>query len=111
MRTLSRVRRQRKALLSGLARALILHGKIKTTEAKAKELRPAIEKLITRARTNTLASRRMILAQFANEREVADKLIAEIAPRYKDRPGGYTRITKLPPRASDAAKEAIIEFV
>jgi len=110
-RKFGRTKNQRNALLEGLAVSLIRDGKIMTTEAKAKELRPMIEKLVTRARINTLANRRLIITRLGNQPEMAGKLIEKIAPNYVDRAGGYTRITKLPPRASDAAAQAIIEFV
>ena len=109
-RTLGRSRDQRTALMRNLAESLILHGKIKTTEAKAKELRPFIEKLVTMARKGTLAARRTVASRLARE-DVARKLVADIAPKYADRAGGYTRITKLSPREGDGAKMAVIEFV
>ena len=99
------------ALIRSLARALILHGKIETTEAKAKELQRFVEKLVTKSRKDNLASYRMILSQFSNEERVAKKLKEEIAPRYVDRNGGYTRITKIHAPSHDARKRAIIEFV
>lgn len=108
MRKFSRKRDPRKALLRGLAESLILHEKIKTTEAKAKELRPYIEKLITKAKKQTLASRRNLLKLFSNN--IVRKL-EEISRRYIERQGGYTRIIKLIPRGTDAAKMARIEFV
>jgi len=108
-RRLSRKQNQRKALLKSLASALILNEKIKTTEAKAKELRPFVEKFITQAKKDNLASRRL-LAKFFSPR-VVKKLIAEIGLRYKDRRGGYSRIIKLGPRKSDGTKMAIIELV
>lgn len=108
-RELSRKEDQRKALLKSLASALILNERIKTTEAKAKELRPVIEKFITRAKKNNLASRKQ-LARFFPPR-IVKKLIDEIGPRYKERRGGYTRVIKLGARKSDGAKMAIIEFV
>lgn len=110
-RILSRKRDQRKALLRSLARNLVLKEKISTTEAKAKEVRPFVEKLITKAKKGDLSSFRLVLSALANEKETARKLIKEIAPRYKARPGGYTRIIKLGPRKSDGARMAIIEFV
>lgn len=109
IRKLSRPRSQRKALLKGLARSLILGEKIRTTEAKAKELRPFVEKIITKARKNNLAAFRDLRALF--EQRVVSKLTKEIAPRYKERAGGYTRIIKLGPRRGDSAKMAIIELV
>lgn len=100
---------QRKALLKSLATALILNGRIKTTEAKAKSLRPEFEKLITKAKTNTIHSKRLINGFL--HKDVAKKLITEIAPRYASRNGGYTRIIKLGARKSDSAKMAYIEIV
>jgi len=108
-RKLSRKRNQRKALLKSLARALFLNEKIKTTEAKAKEVRMFAEKLITRARKGDLASRRILAKYFS--KNIVKKLVDEIGPRYKKRKGGYTRIIKLGPRKSDGAKMAIIELV
>lgn len=105
-----RERDQRRALLRSLARSLIKHGKIKTTEAKAKALRPLVEKMVTRARTGGLSNRRLLISRLGAEAEVK-KLLDEIGPRYTDRLGGYTRITKLPPRTSDGSPEAVIEFV
>lgn len=110
-RKFGRPRNQRKALLQGLAVSLVRDEKIMTTEAKAKELRPMIEKLITKARNNTLANRRMIITRLGNQPTTAKKLIDEIAPKYAERAGGYTRITKLPARGGDASPRAIIEFV
>ena len=110
-RKFGRERNQRRALLRSLALSLIVRKKIKTTEAKAKELRPYIEKIVTQARTNTLNSRRIILSRLFNRDKEIKKLFDEIAPKYKDHKGGYTRIIKLLPRKSDSAKMAIIEFV
>ncbi len=101
---------QRRALLRSLAEGLIKHGRIVTTEAKAKELRPYIEKLVTTARTGTLASERLVISRLGTAAR-AKKLVKEIAPKYKERAGGYTRIIKLSPRTSDSAKMAMIEFV
>jgi len=108
-RKLSRKRKQRKALLRSLARALFLKEKIKTTEAKAKEVRPFAEKLITKAKKGDLSSRRILLRYFS--KDLVKKLVDEIGPRYKERKGGYTRIIKLGPRQSDGARMAIIELV
>jgi large subunit ribosomal protein L17 len=102
---------QRHALLKGLVLSLISHGKIQTTEAKAKELRPFVEKMITKANLGTLSSRRLIISRLYNLTSEANKLINEIAPKYKNVSGGYTRITKLPRRAGDASKMAVIEFI
>ncbi len=108
-RKFSRKRDQRKALLKLLARAVFLHGRIKTTEARAKEVSKFVEKCITRGRKGDLSSRRILLRYFS--KDVTKKIVDEIAPRYKDRPGGYTRIVKLGRRISDGAKMAIIELV
>ncbi len=105
---------QRKALLSNQAAALITHGRIRTTVAKAKALRPVVEKLVTLGKKGDLHSRRQAIAflpQSKSGKEVVSKLFGEIAEACKDRPGGYCRITKLGTRASDAAPMAYIEFV
>lgn len=108
-RKFGRTRNQRKALLNSLLRGLIKNGKIKTTEAKAKELRPLIEKIVSRSRRGDLASRRYVGRHLAESG--VKKLFDEIGPRYKERPGGYTRISKIPSRKSDASRMSIIEFV
>jgi len=110
-RTFGRSKNQRSALLKGLAASLIEHGSIMTTEAKAKELRPSVEKMVTKAKNPTLSNRRLLLSSLYNNTEVVEKLIAEVAPKFADRAGGYTRITKLVQRQGDAAKMAVIEFV
>jgi large subunit ribosomal protein L17 len=97
--------------MRGLAASLITHGRIMTTEAKAKELRPAIEKMVTKAKNPTLANKRLILSELYNNTLVANKLFTDIAPKFTDRPGGYTRITKLVARKGDASPMAVIEFV
>jgi large subunit ribosomal protein L17 len=101
----------RKALLRGLALSLIEKGRIKTTEAKAKSVRPMVEKIITAGKKETLAARRQVLRELYNNEKATGKVFKEIAPKYAGRAGGYTRILKLPRRPSDAAREAIIEFV
>ena len=111
VRKFGRPSNQRRALLKSLALALINHGRIETTEAKAKELRPYVEKLVTKAKDNTIASKRLMVARLMNRKEESKKLFEEIAPKYKDQKGGYTRIMKLPQRQGDAAKMALIEFV
>lgn len=111
VRKFGRNKNQRNALLKGLVLSLIAHGKIETTEAKAKELRPIIEKIITKAKVGTLSSKRIIISRLYNKTAEVNKLINEIVPKYKDRTGGYTRISKLPRREGDASKMAIIEFV
>jgi len=108
-RKLSRKRDQRKALLKSLARSLFLNEKIKTTEAKAKEISGSAEKLITRAKKGDLSSRRYLAKFFS--RDLVKKLVDEIGPRYKSRKGGYTRIIRLGPRKSDGARMVVIELV
>lgn len=108
-RKFGRLRDDRKALLRSLLRAMVLQKKITTTEAKAKELRPQLEKLVSRAKEGGLTTHRF-LAKKASK-EVAQALIQEIAPQYKERQGGYTRIIKLPRKRGSGAKMARIEFV
>ncbi len=100
---------QRK-ILSNLASSLIIEEKVTTTAARAKTLRPYVEKIITKARRGDLHSRRLILRKIQNN-DVVTKLFDDVAPRYEDRPGGYTRIVKLGPRRGDGAEMAIIELV
>ncbi len=97
-------------IISNLARSLFAEGRIRTTEAKAKRLRPQAERLITFAKRGDVASRRQVLT-VVRDKEVVHKLFAEIAPRFADRPGGYTRILKLGPRPGDSAPMALIELV
>lgn len=108
-RILSRPKSQKKALLKALATSLLLYGKIKTTEAKAKELRVVAEKYITRAKVNSPFNQRLLTQYISSP--ALKKLFGEIAPQYLQRQGGYTRITKLGPRKSDGAKMVIIELV
>ena len=100
----------RKALYANLTGSLIEHGRIKTTEAKAKAVRPIAEKMITLGRRGDLAARRQALA-FLRSQEVVHLLFAEVAPRFADRNGGYTRIVKIGPRPGDGAQTAYLEFV
>ena len=102
---------QRRALLVQLAGSLIKHGKIKTTLAKAKSVKPFVEKLITKAKNPTLGNTRLILGQLENSKIITNKLIKEVGPKYDKRPGGYTRIIKLPARQGDASPMAFIELV
>ena len=97
-------------IIANLARSLFIEGRIRTTEAKAKRLRPQAERLITFAKRGDLASRRHVLT-VVRDKAVVHKLFAEIAPRFADRPGGYTRILKLGPRPGDSAPMALIELV
>src|SRR3989344_2881163 len=112
-RKFGRVRKVRNALVNSLALNLIVREKIKTTEPKAKELRPFIEKLVTQAKENkgkNAATRRLVISKLSNRDREVKKLFEVIAPKYVDRAGGYTRIIKLGARKSDGAKMAIIEF-
>lgn len=111
-RKFGRVKKQRVALMRSLALSLIKHESIKTTEAKAKSLRPFIEKLVTNAKKgDTVAGRRLIVSKLGQKSDEVAKLFEDIAKRYEKRAGGYTRVTKLSPRNSDASPMAIIEFV
>ena len=110
VRKFGRVRNVRRALLSSLASNLFVREKIKTTLPKAKELRPFAEKLVTRAKKNDLATKRLIIAKLGTQNGVK-KLFEVIAPKYIDKKGGYTRIIKLGARAVDGAPMAIIEFI
>jgi large subunit ribosomal protein L17 len=109
-RKLGRDSAQRKALYSNLAGALIEHGRIKTTEAKAKEVRPIVEEMITLGKRGDVAAHRHAVA-FLRSKAVTHRLFSEVAPRFTDRPGGYTRIVKLGPRQGDAALMVYLEFV
>ncbi|MDW6060682.1 50S ribosomal protein L17 [Streptomyces sp. FXJ1.4098] len=97
-------------MLANLATSLFEHGRIKTTEAKARRLRPVAEKLITKAKKGDLHNRRLVL-QTIRDKSVVHTLFTEIGPRYENRPGGYTRITKIGNRRGDNAPMAIIELV
>ena len=108
---LSRTASHRKALLRNLCKEVIDHERIQTTEAKAKAVRPEVEKLITLAKRGDLHARRQALFQLGQDKFVVYKLFEEVAPRYADRPGGYTRILKLGPRRSDATEMVLLELV
>ena len=97
-------------MLANLATSLFKHGRIQTTETKAKRLRPLAERLITKAKRGDLAARRLVLTT-VRDKDVVYALFSDIAPRYANRPGGYTRIVKTGPRKGDAAPMAIIELV
>lgn len=108
-RKFGRSQKQRRALLTHLAVAFFEHGKILTTEAKAKEIQPIIEACITKTREGTRENRRELLRRFP--RRTALKIIREVAPRYHGRNGGYTRVIKVERRKSDGAPRAILQFV
>ena len=110
-RKLSRKTGPRKALYKSLIVAVLRYEQIKTTEARAKEVRGQVERVITLAKEGSLASRRRIVAALPDEPLVVDKLINEIAPKYGERSSGYTRIVKLGPRAGDAAPMVQLELV
>lgn len=108
-RKFGREKAERVALKRSLLRSLALRGRIQTTEAKAKEIRPAMEKLVTRAKNPTLANRRFLVSAIGDEQAV--KKVVTLAESYKERAGGYLRIVKMVERKGDAAKMALIEFV
>lgn len=110
-RKLSRSPSHRKALLMNLSREVINHERIKTTQAKAKAVKPEVEKLITLGKRGDLHARRQALAALGQDKFVVYKLFEEVAPRYVDRPGGYTRILKLGQRPSDATEMVYLELV
>ncbi len=109
-RKLGRDSAHRKALYANLASALIEHGRIQTTEAKAKEVRPVVEQMITLGKRGDVSAHRQAVA-FLRSKPIAHKLFAEVAPRFADRPGGYTRIVKIGPRQGDAAPMVYLELV
>jgi large subunit ribosomal protein L17 len=100
----------RRALYSNLAGALFIHGRIETTEAKAKAVKPFAEKMITLGKRGDLHARRQALSELRSQ-NVVHELFAEVAPRFAERPGGYTRIIKLGPRQGDAAEMVYLELV
>jgi large subunit ribosomal protein L17 len=108
---LSRSASHRKALLMNLSRELITHERIETTEAKAKAVKPDLERLITLAKRGDQHARRQAMARLGQDKFVVYKLFEEIAPRYSERPGGYTRILKLGPRRSDSTEMVLLELV
>jgi len=110
VRKFGREKTQRHALMRSLARNLIRDSRIQTTLAKAKEIRPFVEKLVTTAKAGTVASRRLLVTRIQGQPEVK-KLVDTIAPKYKDRNGGYTRIVRMPQRDLDNSPMALIEFV
>src|SRR3989338_5067962 len=108
--TLDRKTAARRSLLANLAESLVLYEKIKTTKAKAKALRPYVERLITRAKMQTLAARRELMKTLYTQNAIK-KLMENVGPRYKERSGGFTRIIMLKNRKGDGAEEVLIEFV
>ena len=110
-RKFGRTRDQRKQLMRSLARSVILHERVQTTEARAKSIRPYVEKIVTKAADNTLATRRLLLSRFNNDKAVVDKLLHTLGPKYKEQKGGYTRITKVESRQGSGRTVAVIEFV
>lgn len=110
MRKFGRGKNQRNALMKTLATSLISKGKIKTTTAKAKSLRPFVEKLVTLSKNENLASRRLIISRIGDN-AASKKLFLELGKEFKGRNGGYTRIIKLPNRVKDASPMSVIEFV
>jgi large subunit ribosomal protein L17 len=110
-RKLSRSASHRKALLMNLSREVIDHERIKTTEAKAKAVKPQVERLITLAKRGDMHARRQAMSALGQDKFVVYKLFEEIAPRYAEREGGYTRILKLGPRHSDSTEMVFLELV
>ncbi len=108
---LSRDSAHRKALLRNLCKEVIEHERIQTSEAKAKAVKPEVEKLITLAKRGDLHALRQALSALGQDKIAVQKLFDEIAPRYQERPGGYTRILKLGPRRSDSTEMVYIELV
>jgi large subunit ribosomal protein L17 len=108
---LSRDSAHRKALLMNLSKEIIEHERIETTQAKAKAVKPHVEKLITLAKKGDLHARRQALSTLSQDKFAVHKLFEDLAPRYAERPGGYTRILKLGPRKSDSTEMVFIELV
>ena len=110
-RKLSRDSKKRRSILAGLTKTVILNGGVVTTEARAKEVRKFVDKLITYGKRGTLVSRRKALAFVHNDNEVVSKVFNELAPKYQDRNGGYTRIIKITERIGDDALQVRLELV
>jgi large subunit ribosomal protein L17 len=108
---LSRSSAHRKSLLMNLVKEVLEHERIKTSEAKAKAVKPELEKLITLARRGDLHARRQALSALGQDKFAVYRLFEEVAPRYAERPGGYTRILKLGPRRSDSTEMVFLELV
>ena len=110
-RKLNRECRIRRSILAGLTKDVIMNESVVTTEARAKEVRKLVDRMITYGKKGTLVSRRLALAFLHNDSKAVDKVFNELAPRYKDRNGGYTRIIKMTERKGDSALEVILELV
>ena len=110
-RKLGRDNKHRRSMLATLTKQLILNERIVTTETRAKEVRKSFDKMVTYGKKGTLVSRRLALAFLHNDEKCANKVFNELAPRYKDRNGGYTRIIKMTERKGDNALEVILELV
>jgi large subunit ribosomal protein L17 len=108
---LSRDSAHRRALMRNLCRDVIEHERITTSQAKAKAVKPKLEKMITLAKRGDLHARRQVLAELGQDKFLVHKLFEEVAPRYASRPGGYTRIVKLGPRRSDSTEMVFLELV
>ena len=108
---LSRDSAHRRALMRNLCRDVIEHERITTSQAKAKAVKPKLEKMITLAKRGDLHARRQVLSELGQDKFLVHKLFEEVAPRYADRPGGYTRIVKLGPRRSDSTEMVFLELV
>ena len=97
--------------MRSLARSVILHERVQTTESRAKSIRPYVEKLVTKAAVDDLPTRRLLLSRFNNDYVVVKKLLEDLGPRYRERKGGYTRVTKVEPRPGSGRTVAVIAFV
>jgi large subunit ribosomal protein L17 len=111
IRKFGREKNERKSFIKGLAINLIRHEKIETTLARAKEIRPFVEKLITLSKVDSVARRRLVASRILNQEEETKKLFNTLSPKYKDVNGGYLRVTKLGQRIGDGSPMAVIEFV
>lgn len=109
-RKLGRTSAHRTAMFRNMLHSLMLHGRVKTTLAKAKEVRRIAERIVTRGKEDTVHARRAV-RKWLPDRAIVGRVFDDVAPRFADRPGGYTRIIKLGPRQGDGAEEAILEFV
>jgi len=111
LRKFGREKNQRKSFIRGLVINLIRHGKIETTLARAKEIRREVERLITLAKVDTQARRKLVASRIFNLENETKKIFADLSPKYKEIKGGYTRVVRLGPRIGDGSSMAIIEFI